>query len=176
MNLGAGGHLHASSCRLTGCNPRSIPNCTAPLPASGNRRAWQLPKPSKRLRCNAKKSKKKRRSETFDERPAEPEPAAFPDEDLEASLAEQEDVTDTSADVYEEGVEQEAPQYEQTQGIAPSQPVAQSGPSDMVKLGGLALGAVALIAAIAFAVKKFANRKLPDVEKASHSVYCLCAW
>ena len=35
----------------------------------------------------------------------------------------------------------------------------------MVKLGGLAVGAVALIAAIAFAVKKFANRKLPDVEK-----------
>ena len=127
--------------------------------------SWHLSKQSRRCRCNAKKSRRKRKEETFEERPSDPVPEAFPDEDLDTSVAEQADVADTSSEVYEESMEQEAPQYQQTQAIAPTQPPPRSDSSDMVKIGGLAVGAIALVAAIAFAVKKFANRKLPDGEK-----------
>lgn len=174
MNVGAGGQLHTSSCRLIGCIPRPAPRGTASLARSGSRHTWQTQESSKRCRCNAKKSKRRRREESFEERPADPEPQAFPDEDLGASLAEQTDAADTTGEVYEEGVDQDIPQYEQTQGVAPPQPPPQSGPSDTVKLGGLALGAVALIAAIAFAVKRFASRKLPDVEKVTLEHRCDC--
>ena len=167
MSFAAGGHLHASSCRLISNSLRPVPRCTGSLtgPSPGSRLPWQAPKQSRQCRCNAKKSKKKRRAEAFDERPEEPAPEAFPDEELDTSIAEQAGDADTSGEVYEETAEQEAPQYQQTQAVAPPQPAPRSGPSDTVKLGGLALGAVALIAAIAFAVRKFANRKLPEVEK-----------
>lgn len=129
--------------------------------------------------CAAKKSKKKRRVESFDERPAEPEPEAFPEEDVESEFAEQSGAADTSYEVYEEETAQPPQQYQQTQGVAPPAPVAStSGSSDAIKLGGLAVGAVALIAAVAFGLKRFANRKLPEVEKVTfHSVlqcYTFC--
>lgn len=167
MNLGTGGHLHTSSCRLTSCSTRTVPRCTVPSAwsSTGSRVSWHLSKQSRRCHCNAKKSKRKRKEETFEERPSDPVPEAFPEQDWDTTVAEQADVADTSSEVYEENLEQETSQYQQTQAIAPTQPLPRSDSSDMAKLGGLAVGAIALVAAIAFAVKKFANRKLPDGEK-----------
>ena len=116
------------------------------------------------LQCDAKKSKKKRLSERFEERPV--------DADIEA-LDEQVDNTDTvqADDTAYEVVEAE-PVYEQqqyqTQAAAPSpQAPSSSGTSDLVRLGALGLGAAALIGAVVFAIKRFAKQQLPEEEKVS---------
>ena len=124
----------------------------------------------RRFACNAKKSKKKRAAERLEERPV--------DEDLEAAAQEQldieeQDLADTTDTTYEaldeESVQQQQQQQlqqqqYQTQAAAPP-PQAPSSSGDLVKLGALGLGAVALIAAVVFAIKQFSKRQLPEEEK-----------
>ena len=171
MDVLVSGQLHVGSCRLNACNPRPPPRCMSSSGAFASTSSVSLSRarPQRRpTHCAAKKSKKKRRSESFDERPAEPEPEVLTEEDLDNEFAEQSGAADTSYEVYEEETARAPQQYQQTQAVAPPAPVAStSGSSDAIKLGGLAVGAVALIAAVAFGLKRFANRKLPEVEKVS---------
>lgn len=95
------------------------------------------------------------------------------DEDFEAAAEEsldsiEQDLADTN-DATLEAVDEEPvheQQQYQTQAAAPPPKVpSSSGPSDIVKLGALGLGAVALIAAVIFGIRRFAKRQLPEEEK-----------
>ena len=97
------------------------------------------------------------------------------DEDFEAAAEEsldsiEQDLADTNDATFEamdeEPVHEQQQQQHQTQAAAPPPKLpSSSGPSDIVKLGALGLGAVALIAAVIFGIRRFAKRQLPEEEK-----------
>lgn len=85
-----------------------------------------------------------------------------PLESNEAELADTDEAT-SYAEALDVEAAEEQQQY-QAEAAAPP-PQASTQGSDMVRLGALGLGAVALIAAVVFAIKRFAKQKLPEEEK-----------
>lgn len=85
-----------------------------------------------------------------------------PQDSTEAELADTDEAVSYVEALDEESV-QEQQQYHAEAAAPP--PQASTRGSDMVRLGALGLGAVALIAAVVFAIKKFAKQKLPEEEK-----------
>ena len=129
-------------------------------------RCSSLSQQKRRIQCHAKKSKKKKRSsENFEERPVNDGVEAAVEEPLESTEAELADTDEATS--YAEALDvepaEEQQQY-QAEAAAPP-PQASTQGSDMVRLGALGLGAVALIAAVVFAIKRFAKQKLPEEEK-----------
>lgn len=121
-----------------------------------------LSQQKRRCSCHAKKSKKKKRSsEHFEERPV--------DEDVEAAAPDSAETETVGIDeaaqeaLDEELLQEQEQQQYQAEPAAPP-PQASVGGSDIVRLGALGLGAVALIAAVVFAIKRFAKQKLPEEE------------
>ncbi len=159
---------HAANCRMTARPPRTAfrsdsMHCLGVANSCGRSRACRQ---KRRFACNAKKSKKKRAAERFEERPVDEDfeaAAAEPVDSTEANLA---DTSDTTYEVLDEEPVHQQQQY-QTQAAAPApQAPANSGSSDLIKLGALGLGAAALIAAVVFAIRKFAQRsQSPEEEK-----------
>ena len=96
------------------------------------------------------------------------------DEDAEAAVQEQVDTTEaevagtdeTAYELLEDEPVQEQQRFQAEAGAPPPQ-ASNSGSSDLVKLGALGLGAVALIAGVVFAIRRFAKQKLPEEEKVS---------
>lgn len=131
-----------------------------------SRRCSSLSQQKRRFQCHAKKSKKKKRSaENFEERPVNDDVEAAAEEPLESTEAELADTDE--ATFYAEALDDEPAEEQQqyhAEAAAPP-PQASSQGSDMVRLGALGLGAVALIAAVVFAIKRFAKQKLPEEEK-----------
>ena len=161
---------HAVQCSMAACPPRTaFRTCSAQgMDIANSYQRSRSSRQKRRFACNAKKSKKKRAAERLEERPV--------DEDLEAAAQEQldieeQDLADTTDTTYEaldeESVQQQRQQqqqqYQSQAAAPPSQPPSSSG--DLVKLGALGLGAVALIAAVVFAIRQFSKRQLPEEEK-----------
>lgn len=155
--------VHAAGCQIA-APVRFVPRTGS---ANGfsfvNSRGYSsLSQQKRRYQCHAKKlQKKKRSSEQFEERPV--------DEDVEAAAlgsteTETADINEAAQEVLDEDMlqEQEQQQYIAEPAAPPQQ--ASSRGSDMVRLGALGLGAVALIAAVVFAIKRFAKQKLPEEE------------
>lgn len=130
------------------------------------RRCSSLSQQKRRLQCHAKKSKKKKRSsENFEERPVNNDVEAAVEEPLESAEAELADTDEATS--YAEALDGEPAEEQQqyhAEAAAPP-PQASTQGSDVVRLGALGLGAVALIAAVVFAIKRFAKQKLPEEEK-----------
>ena len=125
-----------------------------------------LSQQKRRIQCHAKKSRKKKRSsEKFEERPV--------DEDVEAAVEQPLDSTETEladpdeAAAYAEVLDEEPVQEQQLYQVEAAGPPPQASTlgSDTVRLGALGLGAVALVAAVVFAIKRFAKHKLPEEER-----------
>lgn len=128
-------------------------------------RCSSLSQPKRRIQCHAKKSKKKQRSaEKFEERPVDEDVEAAAEQQLDSTEAELADTHETVYEALDEEPVQEQQRY-QAEAPAPPPQASSSGSSDLVRLGALGLGAVALIAAVVFAIKRFAKQKLPEEEK-----------
>ena len=159
--------VHAAGCKFV-----SLPNfalrsgTVSGLRFAKSSRCSSISQQKRRLQCHAKKSKKKKRSsENFEERPVNEDAEAAVEEPLDSTEAEFAD-TDEAAS-YVEALDEEPVQEQQqyhAEAAAPP-PQASTRGSDMIRLGGLGLGAVALIVAVVFAIKKFAKQKLPEEEK-----------
>ena len=159
--------VHAAGCRVASLPRFALRSGTGSgFSFASSRRCSSISQQKRRLQCHAKKSKKKKRSsETFEERPVNEDAEAAVEEPLDNTEAE---LTDTDeAASYVEALDEEPTQEQQqyhAEATAPP-PQASTRGSDMVRLGALGLGAVALIAAVVFAIKKFAKQKLPEEEQ-----------
>ena len=154
---------------MAACPPRTAFR-TGPAQGMGIPNSYQRSRSSRQKRrfaCNAKKSKKKRAAERLEERPVDEDLEAAAQETLDIEEQVLADTTDTTYEALEEPVQQQQlqqqQQYQSQAAAPPSQPPSSSG--DLVKLGALGLGAVALIAAVVFAIKQFSKRQLPEEEK-----------
>ena len=135
---------------------------------ASNRGYSCLSQQKRRYQCHAKKSKKKKRSsEDFEERPVDEDVEAAALDSTETETAEMDEAAQEALE--EELLQEQEQQQYQAEPAAPP-PQASAGGSDMVRLGALGLGAVALIAAVVFAIKRFSKQKLPEEETVRISV------
>ena len=174
LSLGVAGTVPCPRCvvHAAGCQAASLPRfalrsgTVSGVSFAKSRRCSSISQQKRRLQCHAKKSKKKKRSsENFEEKPVNEDAEAAveePQDSTEAELADTDEAVSYVEALDEEPV-QEQQQYH-AEAAAPPPQVSTRG-SDMVRLGALGLGAVALIAAVVFAIKKFAKQKLPEEEQ-----------
>ena len=174
LSLSVAGTVPCPRCAVhaAGCQAASLPRfalrsgTVSGFSFAKSRSCSSISQQKRRLQCHAKKSKKKKRSsENFEERPVNEDAEAAveePQDSTEAELADTDEAVSYVEALDEESV-QEQQQYHAEAAAPP--PQASTRGSDMVRLGALGLGAVALIAAVVFAIKKFAKQKLPEEEK-----------
>ena len=159
--------VHAAGCKFASLPRFALRSGTVSgFSFATRRRCSGISQQKRRLQCHAKKSKKKKRSsENFEERPVNEDAEAAVEEPLDSTEAEFAD-TDEAASYLEalnEEPVQEQQQYHAE--VAAPPPQASTRGSDVVRLGALGLGAVALIGAVVFAIRKFSKQKLPEEEK-----------
>ena len=158
--------IHAAGCRMA-CPSRSALRSGGvhKIIFDSNNRCLSFSQQKRRIQCHAKKSKKKKRSaERFEEKPVDEDVQAAVEEPVDSTEAELADTDETVYGAIDEEPVQEQQRY-QAEAPAPPPQASNSGSSDLVRLGVLGLGAVALVAAVVFAIRRFAKQKLPEEEK-----------